>query len=112
MRVELLWFEGCPNHEVAEALLRDVLREGGAPAPVTKIQVEDEATGDRVGFPGSPTIRIDGVDVEPGFVDCEDCTPRCRVYQTEAGFRGLPERAWIEAAVARAITREAVGGRE
>ena len=49
--------------------------------------------------PGSPTIRIDGVDVPPGFSDPGDYTPRCRVYWTNAGLRGVPERSWIEAAL-------------
>ena len=56
-------------------------------------------------FPGSPTIRVDGVDIDPGFVDPGDYTPRCRLYQTSEGLRGLPEPAWIEAALRSAIDR-------
>ncbi len=51
------------------------------------------------GFPGSPTIRVNGMDVDPGFRDEGDYTPRCRVFHTSAGISGVPERAWIEAAV-------------
>ncbi len=95
MRVELLWFEGCPNHEAAETILRDVLAEQGVSAEITRIDVEDEETGKQVCFPGSPTIRIDGRDIEPGWEPCEDCGPRCRLYMTSAGLRGVPERQWI-----------------
>lgn len=105
LSVELLWFEGCPNHEAAQEMLEGVLRIRGLSTGAARVQVEDEETGNRVRFPGSPTIRIDGVDIEPGFDGCEDCTPRCRVYQTGAGLRGLPEREWIEAAVDRATAR-------
>ena len=101
MRIELLWFEGCPNHEVARALLRELLDERGLELPIEDLEVPDEATGDRVRFPGSPTIRIDGRDVEPGVEDCADCTPRCRIYHTPRGLRGVPEREWIEAALDR-----------
>jgi len=105
MNVELLWLHGCANHEAAEALLREVLRSHGLDVPIARIAVEDEATGYDVCFPGSPTIRVDGQDVEPGWEPCEDCTPRCRLYMTSAGLRGLPEREWIERAIAAAQAR-------
>ncbi len=105
MKVELLWFDGCPNHEAAETLLRSVLAEHSVDAAVDRIEVPDEATGIRVRFPGSPTIRINGRDVDPEFdpAECRDCTPRCRVYPTELGLQGVPERIWIERAVGRAL---------
>ena len=99
MRIELLWFTGCPNHERAEVMLREVMREQGIDEPIIRIDVEDEEAGNRVCFPGSPTIRIDGRDVEPGWQPCAECAPRCRLYPTSAGLRGLPERAWIASAL-------------
>lgn len=102
MRVELLWFEGCPNHEAAESMLRDVMRELGIDASIERRNIEDEEQGKQVCFPGSPTIRINGVDVEPRWEPCQDCTPRCRLYLTSEGLRGLPERRWIADALATA----------
>lgn len=82
-------------------MVADVLAELGVAATIRRVEVPDEQTGKRVNFPGSPTIRVNGRDVDPEFdpVACIDCTPRCRVYQTRAGLRGAPERAWIEQAV-------------
>ena len=101
MSVELLWFEGCPNHAAAEAMLSEVLAAAGVTAPIERIEVIDEQTGRSLCFPGSPTIRIDGRDVDPSNdpCTCEDCAPRCRLYATADGLRGLPERRWVEAAV-------------
>lgn len=101
MDIQLPWFEGCPNHEAARLMVADVLAALGVAAAIRQIEVPDERAGALVGFPGSPTIRIDGQDVDPEFdpAKCIDCTPRCRVYQTRSGLRGLPERAWIEQAV-------------
>ncbi|MGE3073927.1 MAG: hypothetical protein AB7N24_11760 [Dehalococcoidia bacterium] len=99
-RIELLWFEGCPNHPAARAMIDDVVAEYRVRADVRAIEVADETIARRIRFPGSPTIRVDGVDIEPGFTDCDDCTPRCRVYHTSAGLRGLPERSWLVAALA------------
>ena len=98
-QIELLWFEGCPNHLKARQLIDDVLTELRIEASVELIEVPDLAAGNRVRFLGSPTIRVDGADVEPGFTPCDDCTPRCRVYPTPTGLRGLPERAWLVAAL-------------
>lgn len=95
MHVEILWFEGCPNHEAAESMLREVMRDLGIDEPIGRLNVEDEEVGRQVCFPGSPTIRINGVDVEPQWQPCEDCTPRCRLYLTTEGLRGLPERRWL-----------------
>lgn len=105
MRIELLWFEGCPNHEAAEAMLRDALTRRGIDVPIRRVRVDDEETGKTVMFPGSPTIRIDGVDIEPDWTPCDDCTPRCRVYFTGSRLQGLPEREWVERALDAAASR-------
>ena len=99
--VESLWSSGCPNHEAADVILRDALQECGIATPITRIAIEDEEAGRRLRFPGSPTIRINGRDVEPGYdpAGCADCTPRCRLYLTDRGLTGVPPRDWIEDAV-------------
>jgi hypothetical protein len=98
-RIELLWFEGCPNHLAARTMVDEVLAHLGIEATVKAIEVPDEEIGNQVRFPGSPTIRVNGVDIEPGFFDCENCTPRCRVYPTPAGLRGFPEQQWLVSAL-------------
>jgi hypothetical protein len=62
-------------------------------------------TAASVRFPGSPTIRVNGRDVDPGYVDPGNYTPRCRLYRTAAGLRGLPERTWIADALTLAPAR-------
>ena len=84
MRVELLWWEGCPSHPEALEELERILEEEGAQADVKLVEVEtdEEARAER--FPGSPTIRIDGEDPLPA----EDGTPfslTCRLYRLRDG---------------------------
>jgi hypothetical protein len=97
--VELLWFQGCANHPAARSLLAEVITELAPGTPVHDVDLTDPALAEQLRFPGSPTIRVDGRDVDPAYVDPGDYTPRCRLYRTSAGLRGLPERAWIEAAL-------------
>ena len=101
MDVQFLWFDGCPSHEAARDLLTSVLAAKGLQS-FEDIDAGDADVAERHRFPGSPTIRINGIDIEPGYVDPEDYTPRCRVYMTAQGLRGVPERRWIEDALEQA----------
>ena len=98
-RVQLLWFSDCPNHAEARRLVRDVVAAAAPGTPVEDIDASDPEVAAKMRFPGSPTIRVDGRDVDPRFRDPGDYTPRCRIYWTASGMRALPERTWIEAAL-------------
>lgn len=104
-RVELLWFQDCPNHPAARALLEELIAELAPGARIEDIDATEPAVAQRHRFPGSPTIRIDGRDVDPAFEDPGEYTPRCRLYRTSSGLGGLPARAWIEAAVVASLNR-------
>jgi hypothetical protein len=97
--VELLWFSDCPNHPAARSMLADVIDDLAPGTPIRDIDATDPSIAAEQRFPGSPTIRVDGIDVDPTYVDPGDYTPRCRLYRTSAGLRGLPERQWIEDAL-------------
>jgi hypothetical protein len=84
MRVELLWWEGCPSHPETLADLERALLEEGVDAQVDMVEVESDEQARRERFPGSPTIRIDGEDAlpaEPG----EPFSLTCRVYRLRDG---------------------------
>src|SRR5919204_518555 len=85
MKVELLWWEGCPSHPEALEQLRQVLREESLdPEAVELIEVESDEQAERECFFGSPTIRIDGEDVvPPGEGDPVGLS--CRVYRLRDG---------------------------
>ena len=104
-RVECLWFDGCPNHEPARALLDDVIAAVALGTLVEAIDASDPEVAATHRFPGSPTIRVDGIDIDPSFVDPGDYTPRCRLFRTAEGLRGVPPREWIEEALAGAQSR-------
>ena len=68
MKVEVLYFQGCPNHGPAVERVRTVLDDEGISADVQQIEVNDAAAAEALGFLGSPTIRVNGRDVEPSVV--------------------------------------------
>ncbi len=65
MRIEILYSEGCGHSGSTLALVREVLDELGCEAEIRELRVADPAEAERLRFLGSPTVRVDGVDVEP-----------------------------------------------
>ena len=100
--VEILYFDGCPNHEAALALVEQVDSELGAGAEVRLVSVPDQATAERLRFLGSPTIRVNGIDVDPHRERRADYALSCRVFRTEYGPTGQPDERWIRDALASA----------
>jgi hypothetical protein len=85
MRVELLWWEGCPSWPEALRGLKQVLGEEGLdPESVELVQVMSDEQAERDGFHGSPTIRIDGEDIVPPQ-DGHPVGLSCRIYRLRDG---------------------------
>jgi hypothetical protein len=84
MRVEFLFWEGCPSHPKALAELREAMVDMALdPSTVVVREVETQAEAALEGFVGSPTIRIDGVDVQPPGEEPAGLT--CRIYYGRDG---------------------------
>ena len=102
MTIELLYFDGCPSHEAFLPRLRELLAQIGVDAPVLQRRVESDAAAQQERFLGSPTVRVDGADVEPGAAQREDYGLKCRLYSTPDGLRGVPADEWVRDALVRA----------
>jgi hypothetical protein len=100
VKVEVLYFDGCPNHEALLPALRDLLRSEGVDAEFELRNIADEHTAQRERFLGSPTVRVDGRDVEPDAQRRTDYGMKCRLYRTASGLSGLPPQEWLRAALA------------
>jgi hypothetical protein len=102
MKVELLWWDGCPSHPRALADLERILREEGIEADVERIEIADDEQARRERFPGSPTIRIDGQDIVPPGAG-EPFSLTCRVYRLRDGrISPTPDPEDVRDAVRRA----------
>ena len=99
--VELLYFEGCPNHHAARQLVERIAIEEGAVADVRLVEVSSHEEAEALRFLGSPTVRVNGRDVEPGADERDAFMLACRVYRTEAGPGGQPSGEWIRTALRR-----------
>jgi hypothetical protein len=70
---------------------------------VELVEVADAGVAE-LRFLGSPTVRVDGRDVEPGAHERHEFAFSCRVYQTERGPAGQPEEAWLRDALTETTT--------
>jgi hypothetical protein len=101
--IELLWWRECPSWERALAMVREEMEAAGLdPGSLVVTEIESEDDAERTGFPGSPTIRIDGSDMQPlGPEEPRGLT--CRVYRTRDGRASpLPDREDIREALQKA----------
>jgi len=99
--VEIFYFDGCPNHHPAIALVERISRELGIDAELRLVNVRDKQAAQLLRFLGSPTIRVGGVDVDPDTAERDDYALSCRIFRTEAGVSGQPDERWVREALLR-----------
>lgn len=100
--VEVLYFDGCPNHDRLLPLVREMATRYGVELRLRQITSVEQAERER--FLGSPSVRVNGVDVEPGAEQRDDYGLNCRLYRADGARDGLPASEWIEVAL-RAVGR-------
>lgn len=99
MTVEFLWWAGCPSHPEARDLLEDVLRASDTDVDVRFHEVTTREEAAELRFPGSPTIRVDGRDVDPEGANGPPSLT-CRIYRLADGrVSPIPSRDQLEEAL-------------
>jgi hypothetical protein len=101
-RVEILYFEGCPNHEPARALVERLARELHVEPEIELVEVADPEAAVKLRFLGSPTVRANGMDVEPGAEERRDFAFSCRLYRSDGGASEQPAESWVRDALIEA----------
>jgi len=103
MIIEILYFPDCPNYLSAVAHVNEALQEEHASAEVRHLKVLDAATAAAMNFLGSPSIRINGVDIETSARSGGAPGLCCRTYVGQGGLRGAPSVELIREAIHRTI---------
>ena len=100
-RVEILVFDGCSNAEPTRELVGRVAGELAIEPEIRVVLVPDAEAAQSSRFLGSPTIRVDGHDIEPGAEQRTDFAFSCRVYRTDSGLSGQPDEIWLRDALTK-----------
>src|SRR2546425_7125944 len=92
MKITIQYFDGCPHWKLADERVRHVLGDFSSDDVTLEYQfIDSPETADQLGFHGSPTILIDGLD--PFFTGVEQVGMSCRVFRTDDGIQGAPTEA-------------------
>lgn len=94
-QIDILYFDGCPNHHSTTELVRDVVRTLGLHVTIREVEVGGSHEAERLRFFGSPTVQVDGRDIDPVLRNRVDYSFSCRMY----GPSGSPPRSLIEQAL-------------
>jgi hypothetical protein len=103
MKIEVLYVPNCPNHAAAVERLRAILSPESFQAHVDEVLVGDAPMAQALRFPGSPTIRVNGRDVEPQ-TEPTSFGIMCRLYSNGSG---VPSQHILLAAIEKARSAEA-----
>ena len=101
MKIEVLYIPDCPHHQATVERVRNVLASESVLDEVCEVPVTTEVEAQSLGFPGSPTVRVNGRDIESD----RTVTPvfACRLY---ANGTGIPSEDSLRAAISQARRRE------
>lgn len=97
--IEVLYFDGCPNHETLLPHLHDLLAQHALIADIVTTRVDSDHHAQSLRFLGSPTVRVNGRDIDPSASSRAGYGLQCRLYRTHDGVTGTPPDAWILAAL-------------
>jgi len=104
MNIEVLYFEGCPNHLPAIEMVRESLKSLGRQDEIHQVEVHTQADAEAVAFVGSPSIRINGADIEPWARTAKAFGLSCRTYLDGSCRSGVPSRELLRRAISEGIT--------
>ncbi len=101
MEIEVLYFDGCATWRAAVSDLQEVLSELGLEEEVRLVRVESREEAERLRFLGSPTVRVNGKDVESSIASA-GFGMECRLYWVDGKPTGSPPKRWIRDAIGAA----------
>ena len=88
MRIDVLYFDGCPSWKNALENLKLVLKAENREAEINLVLVESDEEALKKKFLGSPSIRVNGIDLWP--MERQSYFLSCRMYRTAEGMKGFP----------------------
>ena len=106
MRVEVLYIDGCPNRQPTVERVKALLKELHSFAELIEVPVTDLESALAYRFLGSPTVRVDGIDVEPSARTSSQFGLACRTYRAGAKWDGVPSFELIRQALEQAQVTE------
>ena len=103
MKIEILYFKDCPSYKKAYELVEQIINENNVDAKIEFVLITKDMDAEKLKFRGSPTILIDGKDIDSGTK--ESFGFGCRLYDTKKGLQPYPTKEMIQKTVDSAYKR-------
>jgi len=103
--VEVLYTDACPFWKQTLKAINGVMKELRIAATVRRVEIKSEEEARRYRFPGSPTVRINGVDIDPSLKEVTAGYIGCKIYMFEGGTYEYPPREMITSAFKRLMKK-------
>ena len=97
IQIEIYYMAGCPNRRITEKRLREVLKEVELAAEIREVRVDPQFPVP--GFLGSPTVHINGIDIEPSARTSHWSGVRFRTYREGDQMNSAPSKQLIRQAL-------------
>ncbi|MGH3135347.1 MAG: DF family (seleno)protein [Gaiellaceae bacterium] len=110
VRIEILARKDCPSRGMAIAVVEKVVAETGVPAEVEVVDMTSYEQARTRRFLGSPTVRVEGRDVDQRLNGRTEFTLGDRVYRTDRGLAGWPDEEWVREALLLAVAQTTTNG--
>lgn len=104
MKIEVLGFSDCPNYAPALKRTRAALQNLGIQAVIEEHEIHSDVAAAQAHFLGSPTVRVNGLDVEAAARYAQHFGIGCRIYIVNGERCGLPPQRWIEDTMREAMS--------
>ena len=101
MKIEVLYIDGCPHFPPTVDAVKKALGQYGLNSPVIETMVRDQERAVKIGFLGSPMVRINSLDIEPSARHRTAFGMMCPTYE---GSSGVPSEDLIRQAITQAAT--------
>jgi hypothetical protein len=98
-KIGILFIEGCPGVLTTAEYIKEVVVEEDIDAEISLILIETSEDARQLHFTGSPTVRINGADIETNIVDIKDYGLRSRLYNIDGKKAGYPSKDMIKDAI-------------
>ena len=110
VRIEILARKDCPSRGMAIVVVEKVVAETGVPVEIEVVDMTSEAQARKRHFLGSPTVRVEGRDVDQRLNGHTEFTLADRLYRTDRGLAGWPDAEWVREALLLAVAQTTSNG--
>ena len=102
VKIDILFIKGCPGYLLTKKYIEEIVFDEAVDAKVSLIQIDNDEDAGKLHFIGSPTVRVEGKDIDEDFKDNKDYGVKSRLYHIEGNPFDHPSKNMLRDAIKKA----------